>query len=285
MVDVVLATGQVMPHGAETETPLVVAALADRGVTAVIEPWGSADAARAGLVVVRTTWDYPSRLEEFLRWVRATAAATQLVNSAGVIEWNSHKSYLLDLAYSAVPVIPTTLVSRGSSDTECRESLAEFDREVVIKPAVSVGAIGAVRAPAGSAEATDHLRLLAASGDALVQPYEPAIIGGEVSLIYFGEEYSHAVRKIPATGDYRVQEFLGGSIEPHTASAEERGVAVAALAAVDQPVTCARVDLVTTAGGPVLMELELIEPQLFLDSDGVAAGHFADHLLDRLRSR
>ena len=282
MGDIVLVTGRVMPHGPAEENPLLVDALAARGVTAAIEPWGSGADAHGRLVVVRTTWDYTANIQEFLAWIRETASITTVLNPADIIEWNSHKSYLLDLAYAAVPVIPTALVPHGASDAEQRAALEEYEGEVVIKPAVSVGAYGTVRVGALSAEAAVHLRSLVDTGDALVQPYEPTVTAGEVSLIYFGGEYSHAVRKIPAAGDYRVQIFYGGVVEPHMASPEEQAVAVAALAAVAGELAYARVDLVTTSRGPVLMELELIEPQLFLEAAGDPAGRFADHLVSCL---
>jgi glutathione synthase/RimK-type ligase-like ATP-grasp enzyme len=267
-----------MPHGPAAENDLLVDALAGRGLDAVVEPWGTAASVAGRLVVVRTTWDYTDNLPEFLGWLRSAAAATVVVNPAEIIEWNSHKSYLLDLAYAAVPVMPTELIRHGASDVEQRDVLEEYDGSVVIKPAVSVAAIGALRAVAASAEAADHLRGLVEAGDALIQPYEPGVVDGEVSLIYFGGEYSHAVRKVPADGDYRVQVFYGGLVEPHVAIEAERQVAEAALAAVPAELAYARVDLVPTSRGPVLMELELIEPQLFLEEPGDPAGGFADHL-------
>jgi glutathione synthase/RimK-type ligase-like ATP-grasp enzyme len=174
--------------------------------------------------------------------------------------------------------MPTELVRRGASDAEQRDALEEYDGSVVIKPAVSVGAIGALRDAAASETAAAHLRGLVESGDALIQPFEPGVVDGEVSLVYFGGEYSHAVRKVPADGDYRVQVFYGGLVEPHVATDAERRAAEAALAAVPADLAYARVDLVPTSRGPVLMELELIEPQLFLDEPGDPADTFADHL-------
>jgi glutathione synthase/RimK-type ligase-like ATP-grasp enzyme len=282
MVDVVLVTGRKMPHGPEAETPLLVAALRSRGVEATIEPWGSEASSQARLVVIRTTWDYTGDRDRFLDWAREVAAQTRLLNPIEIIEWNSHKSYLLDLAYAGVPVIPTTMVARGASDVDQQSALEEYTGQVVIKPAVSVGAIGTARELAGSKEALSHLASLVAEGDALVQPFVPGVTDGEVSLIYFGGELSHAVRKVPADGDYRVQTFLGGTVHPHVATEVERGVAASALLAVPSTVAYARVDLVSTAQGPVVMEIELIEPQLFLDEDAGAPVRFANHLLTLL---
>jgi glutathione synthase/RimK-type ligase-like ATP-grasp enzyme len=275
MPDVVLVTGRDMPHGPEAETPLLMAELRGRGVDAVIEPWGSEAAVAAPLVVIRTTWDYTSCIDEFLSWLRSASTATTVVNPAAIIEWNAHKRYLLDLAYAAVPVLPTIVVERGSDEATVRSALEEHDGDVVIKPAISVGAFGTIRAGAGDPAAFDHLTELTAVGDALVQPFEPSVTNGEMSLIYFGGEFSHAVRKVPAAGDYRVQVFYGGENQPHPATTDELEVGRAALAAVGADVTYARVDLVMSERGPELMELELIEPQLFLEYDGAAA-RYAD---------
>lgn len=282
MVDVVLATGRVMPHGPAVENPLLIDALTARGVTASIEPWGSDAAAAGRLVVVRTTWDYTDHIDEFLAWVRRTAEVTVVVNPAEIIVWNSHKSYLRDLADASVPVIPTTVVRQGASTSEQAAVLAAYDGDVVIKPAVAVGANRTIRIDPAASKAAAHLGALTTDGAALVQPFEPAIVDGEVSLIYLGGGYSHAVRKTPAAGDYRVQVFYGGVVDPHIATGPERAVAVAALAAVPHDLAYARVDLLETEHGLVLMELELIEPQLFLDQPGDAVGRFADHLVGLL---
>jgi glutathione synthase/RimK-type ligase-like ATP-grasp enzyme len=282
MVDVVLAVAKEFLHGPDPETALLVAALQDRGITSAMEPWGSEASRQGGLVVIRSTWDYPDVRAEFLGWAREVSTVTRLFNPIDVIEWNSHKSYLLDLAYAAVPVIPTALVMRDASDAEQLGALQEYEGEVVIKPAVGVGAAGLMRTGALSPEAADHLRLLIRTGDALVQPFEPTVVDGEISLIYFGGELSHSVRKVPASGDYRVHTFHGGTVEWHVATIEEQEVAAVALAAVTSDLAYARVDLLATARGPAVMELELIEPQLFLDEDDAASARFADHLVTLL---
>jgi glutathione synthase/RimK-type ligase-like ATP-grasp enzyme len=280
MPDVVLVTGRRMP-GPETETPLLAAALHEQGVDATIEPWGSTNQAVSRLVVIRTPWDYSAHREEFLGWVRTVAAATRVVNPVEVLEWNSHKSYLLDLAYAGVPVIPTALVPKGASGADQHSALEEYEGEVVIKPAVSAGAVGVLLAGALSPEAAAHLRLLTESGDVLVQPFEPTVADGEISLVYLGGEFSHAVRKVPADGDFRAQAHLGGSVVAHDATSDEREVAAAALATVAADLSYGRVDMVATARGPAVMELELIEPQLFLEV-GVSAARFAAHLVGLL---
>jgi glutathione synthase/RimK-type ligase-like ATP-grasp enzyme len=281
-MEVALVTGRSMP-GPDLEMPLLVAALGERGVRGVVVPWPDPfEWSSVPLVVVRSPWDYFRHLEAFLGWAERVARVTALVNPAPVLSWNSHKRYLTALADDGVPTLPTSVVLRGAAADVQRSELAAHRGEVVIKPAVSIGAIGAFRGAAGSDEAAAHLAGLAASGDALVQPFERAVVvQGEVSLVYLGGSFSHAVRKVPVPGDYRVQAHYGGSVRLHQASRRQRQVAEAALARAPAPVSYARVDLV---GGddPLVMELELIEPELFLRYGRGAPRRFADHLVGLL---
>jgi len=283
-VHVVLVTGRRMPVP-DPESHLLVTALHDRGIEGALRPWDDSTAwASVPLVVVRSPWDYSGVRDEFLAWARSVGEVTRLVNAVEVLEWNSHKSYLLDLERAGVPIIATTLVPRGTSDADQASVLARHVAEVVIKPAVSVGAIGALRAASDSRIAADHLSALLADGDVLVQPLAVSVLEeGESSLIYFGGEFSHAIRKIPAAGDYRVQEHLGGSVVAHQPTSDEFDVGEAALAAAPASTSYARVDLVRVGDDPAVMELELIEPQLFLPHDPAAAGRFAEHIAALLR--
>lgn len=278
-VDIVLTTGRRMDVP-EHETPLLVEALAELGLRAVIAPWGEGtDWSSVPLVVVRTTWDYVGVREEFLAWARSVAAVTRLVNPPAVLEWNSHKGYLAGLAAAGVPTVPTVHVPRDAGTASRREALAAFSGDVVVKPAVSAGARGALRADAASGALADHLAKLTEVGDALVQPLVPSVLErGEVSLLYFGGAFSHAVRKIAAPGDYRVQDDYGGTVVPHLPTDAELRLAERVLAAAPEPVPYARVDLVDLAEEPVLMELEVIEPELFLPVDESSAGRFAQVL-------
>ena len=269
--------------GWDVESGLLVTALSRRGVRAEILPWDApVDWGRSPLVVVRTPWDYTERHPEFMTWVDEVAAATALVNDAGVIAWNTHKGYLVELARAGVPVVPTSLLLRGCPAATRDAALAAHRSRVVIKPAISAGARGTILTDAGSVEAAEHLAALTRAGDALVQPYLAAVEDGELSLMYFAGVLSHAVRKRPARGDFRVQEEFGGSVVAHEPTAAERAVGAAVLAAAPGTPTYARIDLVSGGGEPLLMEAELIEPEMFLRADPVAAERFADVLLAQL---
>ncbi|NHC14512.1 hypothetical protein G9H71_12050 [Motilibacter sp. E257] len=270
----------------DAEIPLVVEALRGRGLEVAVQPWG--DVGESGtawadvpLAVVKSPWDYFDDRDGFVRWAYDTAGVTGLVNPPDVLEWNSHKSYLLDLQKAGVAVLDTVLVRQGADDDEQAAALGRLSGEVVIKPAVSGGAWGALRTPAGAAAAADHLRSLTADEDVLVQRFDPSVLSaGEASLIYFGGRFSHAIRKVPAEGDYRVQEFYGGRVLAHEPSPRELEVASAALrVAPSGELAYARVDLVRLDAEPAVMELELIEPELFLPHSDGAVERYADALV------
>jgi glutathione synthase/RimK-type ligase-like ATP-grasp enzyme len=270
----------------DPESHLLVAALARRGISAELVPWDSAQQwASYRLVVVRTPWDYFSRLAEFLEWARTTSALTDFVNPFSVIEWNSHKAYLRELASAGVATVPTLWLARGAVDAA--EALRDCGwDQVVVKPAVSIGAIGAMRAQASDPACVRHLEQLVAEGDVMVQPFVSSVEkDGEISLIYFGGVFSHAICKRPAPGDFRVQDMYGGTVHAHTPSDSEYELASRALACVPSPPTYARIDLVEFDARPALMEIELIEPELFLGASELAADRFAAVLEQRCAGR
>ncbi|WP_207892060.1 ATP-grasp domain-containing protein [Streptacidiphilus pinicola] len=288
MPDIALLTGRTMPREVP-ENDLLVAELRALGVDAEIHPWDAdLDWSTYGLALVRTTWDYWDRLDEFLAWAETAGHRTTLRNPAEVIAWNHHKSYLPALAEQGVSVIPTALLRRGADRAQVDKVLAAFrerhgDVEVVGKPAVSAGARGALRAHIDAPETAAHLESLVGEGDALLQPLvESVLTRGETSLVFFGSEFSHAVRKVPASGEYRIHEHHGGTVRTHLPSEAELAVARAALAAAPAPVAYGRVDLVDLADGPAVMELELIEPELFLPYTDGATTRYARHLAELL---
>jgi glutathione synthase/RimK-type ligase-like ATP-grasp enzyme len=259
----------------------LIAALAQAGVHAELHPWnGPFPFGSVPLVVCRTPWDYLGDSAGFRSWITSVAGDTALENPSELMRWNLHKSYLVELARAGVPVIETRVVPAGASAAARSTALAAFD-ELVIKPAVSGGAAGALRGAGDDPASATHLDRLLARGDALVQPFEPAIAAGEVSLVYFGGEFSHAVRKTPDPGDWRVQIHHGGANAPYRPSGEQRAVGAAALAALPVPPLYARIDLVGEAA-PKLMEAELIEPELFLTLAPGAALRYARVLSARL---
>lgn len=264
------------PSYVDPEPRQAAALLQDRGHRADVVVWhDDVDWSAYDLVVIRSTWDYFDRLEEFLAWVDRVHVESRIINPPNVIRWNVHKGYLAELGAAGIAVLPMLVLPRGASDVVARLTATGWDR-VVVKPAVDGGARRAALGEVGSAVLVEHLDDIVALGDVVVQPYAPGIEDGEVSLLLFGGEVSHAVRKVPAAGDYRVQAHHGGSELAHEVTEAELATARAALALVPDGVVYARVDLVQHDGVPTVMELELIEPDLFLRVDDRALERFVD---------
>jgi len=287
-VTVALVTCSDMPKP-DLDEPLLLAALDDLGVTHDVVAWDSgADWSAFDLVVLRTPWDYIDRVEEFVAWAQGVEAVTRLQNSAATVEWNTHKRYLFDLEAAAVPIVPTRMVARDAPFAFQRAALRRFEGEVVVKPAVGIGAFGVARLEAGTEEAFAHLEALCLLGDTLIQPMVPSVAHvGEVSLVHLGGGFSHAVRKIPAAGEFRIHDHHGGRVVVHEPTEPELAVAEDALAAVANETGAvplyARIDLVDLAG-PVVTEVEITEPELFLRLAPGSAERFAEAIAEAVPS-
>ncbi len=252
---------------ADPEQPLLVEALTRLGVTVAEPAWDSgADWQFYDLVVVRAAWDYVDRREEFLAWADTVA---RLANPASVLRWNTDKRYLAGLADRGVPVVPTMFVTA---------SFTPPSGTYVVKPTVSAGAVGAARFGPGQDDAARrHVSgLLAAGQTVMVQPYLDGVDSAqETSVIFLGGDYSHGARKGPILSAAGVVQPEDYDIGPREPSAAERAVAQQVLAAVGERLLYARVDLLPGPDGPLLLELELTEPFLFLASSEGAADRFA----------
>jgi hypothetical protein len=272
----------------------LAAALAEAGMTAEVAEWDEprTEWAAFDLAVLRSTWDYAERLAEFLDWTERVSRLTTLLNPSAVVRWNTDKHYLRELAGAGVPVVPTRYLEPGENAGQALEAFlrAQNCAELVVKPAVGAGARDAARHRRGElAMAAAHAaRLLDAGRSVMMQPYlEQVDRLGETALIYFGGRFSHAIRKGPllaAGGAMTGALFAPEQISARAPSAAQLGVAERTLAALPFPVPVyARVDLLAAAGGePVLLELELTEPSLFLAHAPGAAGRLAAHLRDHV---
>lgn len=273
----------------KVDDELLRSAFAARGAEAASVRWdnGRTDWGRFDLCLVRSTWDYHDNYPGFLAWTQQVEAASALRNPAGLIAWNSEKTYLRELEAAGVPTVPTVWVDR-SAGIDLEAALAEQGwEEAVIKPTVDLGAKNLHRVRAGAAEAQTALGAVLERHEAMVQPFLPALEAeGELSLIYIDGTLSHAVRKRPATGDFRVQSIWGGTMTPAEPSPSEIEIGALAIAQLTEPPLYARVDLVTDLGdSPCLIELELIEPNLYLNTNPTAADHLADAVLAILSQR
>ncbi|MFC8512109.1 RimK family alpha-L-glutamate ligase [Streptomyces sp. NPDC057257] len=253
----------------DRDLPVLVAALRADGAEADAVSWDdrAVDWGAYDLVVLRSTWDYSWRAAEFVAWAERCGKVTRLANPAEVVRWNTDKRYLGELAEAGVPVVPTRYLAPGDA-----VDLPDA-HEYVIKPTSGAGARYAARyAPGERDSAVRHLARMHEEGfTAMVQPYMRGIdVAGERALQFFGGRLLHASRKraVLAPGAaYDADKVAHPDLEPWTPTPAELAVAEAALAAVpDAPeLLYARVDLVDGEDGePLVMELELVEPNLFL---------------------
>jgi glutathione synthase/RimK-type ligase-like ATP-grasp enzyme len=263
--------------------PLLRDALAVEGLEPSVAVWNDPTAGwrDVDLILASYVWGYVLHRREFVEWAYQVAAHTRLVNSAPVLEWGSDKTYLIDLIAQKVPVVPTVWIRAG-------DRWHPPSDDYVIKPSVASGGMGAARyVDQGVEHADRHVRqLLAAGQTVMIQPYQSAVdVEGETALIYLGGNYSHAVGKEALLrSDVGVIDRLWEqqTISHVSARDDQRLLAEKAMHAVAQLVgstTYARVDMVDSAeGSPLVLEVEVVEPNLFLTHCPEASGRLASLL-------
>jgi glutathione synthase/RimK-type ligase-like ATP-grasp enzyme len=266
---------------------LLADALRARGLSSVRLDWARPDIdwSRFRCTMFRTTWNYFKRFPEFTRWLTRVESQTRVLNTPSIVRWNWDKHYLADLEARGVPVVPSRFVERG--ETRSLPDLLDATgwTDAIVKPCVSGGAYHTYRIHRGNAAEIDAaVRGLLDSGSLMLQPFQEDILRtGEDTLMVLDGQYTHAVRKKVKAGDFRVQDDFGGTVHPLEPTPEQRELAERAMAACfsaearrPAPVY-GRVDMVRDNDGRLaIMELELIEPELWLRYHPPAAEVLAD---------
>ena len=285
--DVVLATCSVLP-GLDPDERSLIPALEVCGLAAEPRVWDDPSVRwdDVPLVVVRSTWDYAERRDAFLSWC---AALPRVLNSVPVITWNTDKAYLRTLAAAGIPIVPTMWI--GTDSPAGRFVLPEGD--LVVKPSISSGAQNTSRYRGADQDAarTHVERLMIEGREVMVQPYVSSVdIDGETGLIYVDGAFSHAIRKgalLHSPGIATDQLWAIEDITPRTPDEDERSIAEATMDSLPwsrAELLYARVDVVRGGDGvPLLLELELAEPSLFLGLGSGAAPRLAEAIARRIR--
>jgi glutathione synthase/RimK-type ligase-like ATP-grasp enzyme len=259
------------------ENDASLSALRRVGVVAQLAAWhdASVDWSAAGLVLVRTTWDYPDHIDEFLAWADSLERSdVTLLNPTAVLRWNHHKRYLLDMERAGIDIVPVRIA-------EPRDVI-EAQERTVVKHAVGAGSVGAV--------VLDPGERFTVEAPSVVNPFMSGIDDGELSLFVIDGRVVRAIRKFPAADDWRVQTQWGGTLvieaEPDPVAVEvaERAATAAATAAgVPAPLLYARIDLIHQDGRWLLLEVEAIEPSLYAEVTDEIVHRLAVAVAQRLR--
>jgi glutathione synthase/RimK-type ligase-like ATP-grasp enzyme len=241
---------------------------------------------RAGdAVVIRSCWDYHLNEPAFRSWIsRLERDDIPVINSATLLRWNLHKSYIMELAARGIAVVPT--VAAGAADARSLDNIIRDSgwQEAVVKPAVSLSAYETWRVTEHDAAThEDRFVRLRSRGDVLVQSFVHEVTtAGEWSLMFFGSSYSHAVRKLPKSGDFRVQIEHGGSVTSELPPAGLIAQAARVIEVLPERASYCRVDGVMVNDAFIVMEVECIDPVLFFELHPPAAELFADEVMRRI---
>lgn len=269
------------------EDALLSTLLTEMGISHQIHPWSAPEVDWSAFthVLIKSTWDYFDFYPEFLVWLDTLERlGVQVLNEVPTLRWNSSKTYLMEIESQGFPCIAGKILPKGSKPV-LDQLHAELNADkLVVKPLVSGGAKNTLKVVRGTeAGMEEKIGNLLQEEDFLAQPFIPEIEQvGEYSLIFFNEKFSHAVLKTPAAADFRVQHYYGGTIQTIEPS---EGLLAAAQALVDRfakNTLYARVDGVEIDGVFHLMELELIEPYLFLGLSDKAIPNYKAALRKRL---
>jgi glutathione synthase/RimK-type ligase-like ATP-grasp enzyme len=276
-------------HGDRADRPLI-AALERAGCAAAAKRWDDpgVDWSAFAACVVRSTWNWHLEPDRFREWIRRVSGGTLLLNDAATLLWGLNKRYLLDLEAAGVPIVPTVVV--GASDRSLIPAIAARKAwgRFVVKPTLGASAY---RVQVIEPKREDANAWARNNGDfpgpVLVQPYVDSVrTAGEVSVVVIDGHPSHAVRKVPAAGDFRVQVEFGGREELVPISPGHRQAAERCYAAIPGRPIYARIDLVESPDQLLwVSECEVVEPELFLDRCPEAAERLAGAVLGRIRKR
>ena len=247
------------------EDAFVVNALKAEGLNAIRLAWDDAnfDWNSTKCIIFRTTWDYFDRFSEFSVWLTKVSKQTTLINSEAIIRWNIDKHYLQDLQKNNVHIAETHFIEKGTQTTLKQLHNSLQWNETVLKPCVSGAARHTYKLNAENLDAHETIFQELTSEEAMMlQPFQYNIVEkGEISLIVFNGQFTHAVLKKAKAGDFRVQDDFGGSVHDYQPTAQEIAFAENTVRACKELPLYARVDIFEDNNGHIaLSELELIEP-------------------------
>lgn len=272
------------------EDLLLVEALRAQGVSAEIQAWDFPQKHPPALTVIRSLWDYPEKLEIFEDWLKEfETSGRRLLNPPKTVRWNLSKTYLEELEEAGVSIPSTGWIEKGGLVHLDHVLELEGWDQAVVKPVVGLGGKDIFRTSRAQSQEDDpRFRKMVREEAVMVQEFCPEILdSGEVSLVYFGGDFSHAVEKKPAPNEFRIQEQYGGRTQALKASPSLLSQGEAVLEALESRKiswTYCRIDGIRRKGKLLVNEVELIEPSLYLTTEPSAAERFAKVLKQALEA-
>ncbi|WP_440880580.1 ATP-grasp domain-containing protein [Tenacibaculum sp. C7A-26P2] len=269
------------------EAYLLSNAIESKGLTVARTYWDNPnyDWTQTKAVVFRTVWDYFERFEEFNKWLDEVNQQTKLINPLKLIRWNIDKHYLKDLSLKGVKIIATEFIDTGKHKLLSSICESRGWSDIVIKPAISGGAFHTYKIKKANISEYEALfKELVAERDMLVQEFQPTIMSrGEASLMVFNGKYTHAILKKAKPGDFRVQDDFGGTVHSYEPSKDEIKLAEKVFTSCNPLPAYGRVDIVwNDKGAPMLSELEIIEPELWVRNNPSSANNLVDGIMQYL---
>ena len=267
------------------EDQLVADSLVNKGLRVVRTNWDNPefDWSSSKYLIIRSTWDYSERIDEFLGWMERVSQVCQLINPVELVRWNIDKNYLRDIAKRGVPIVPTYFVSKGETISLSSILLKKGWQHVVIKPVISCAGRETHKVLFSDLDKYEPIfAQLVKQESMMVQPFIESIeTKGEISMMVFGGKYSHSVLKKAKPGDFRVQDDFGGTVHEYDASESEIAFAESVVKYCNPLPLYARVDAVWDNTGELCVsELELIEPELWFRNRPEAAEELAKLVVD-----
>lgn len=273
--------------GTVNEDKLLSSILGELGISHEIVVWSdpNVDWANYSHLLIKSPWDYFDYYAEFLQWIeKIRSMGIPVLNDLDTIQWNSSKEYLLEIEAAGFPVVSGLIMEKGSKPDLEKIRAKIVGDTIVVKPLVSGGAKNTLKIPLAEWEKhQERVVELVQDEDFLAQPYIPEVAEvGEYSLLFFNGKFSHAVLKTPAKADFRVQHYFGGTIQEIHPSQTMLDSAQKLMDTFGKETLYGRVDGVEIDGIFHLMELELIEPYLFLALSEKATPNYREALRERL---
>lgn len=283
MSNIALLTCQRLPELFETDRTLIPL-FQQRGIYAEPAVWSdpAIDWKKYDALVIRNTWDYYTQGDAFINWLKFIRDNNiTMLNPAEVVLQNVHKFYLRDFEQQGIRIIPTIFSDHSAPATLDTIKQRGWSK-IVIKPAISAGSYETNTYDA-NVLAPRALNELLSGNDWLIQPFLPEIVQGELSMIFFNGEFSHAAIKKPADGEFRVQRQYGGKYQLINPTNDLVEVARKIIAQIPQQLLYARVDGVMINEEFHLMELELIEPDLYFELDETIKTRFVSAVATHIK--